>query len=384
MGPALSRKRACDHALDVDSGKQSMTTVLMISGSWPPQVCGVGDYSERLCRELERNAVSVIRFASAKFSNLISPEIVRKINSIECDLVHIQYPTIGYRRSLTPRVIAQSVRDKPVVSTFHEYSVFRWYRHSWFSPYARYCSARIFTTDDERALFQRRFPVRKGIDLTIEIASNIPVSPHVARQPGKVCYFGLIAPNKGLEEFLDLCAVAESSANGPAFEIIGAIPERGHAYADKILTRAGTYGVQLSLHLPNDAVADRLAKSTFAYLPFPDGASAKRGTLAAAIVNGLIVVTPHTRITPEWIQAATVDAKTPFNALGAIVRIQNDIRQWSDMTKRIAGAAQRFRWDEIARKHVELYRRLLNQVDGNEINDAHTLPDDRRESRLAS
>jgi glycosyltransferase involved in cell wall biosynthesis len=356
----------------------------MISGSWPPQVCGVGDYSEMLCSELERHDVSTIRFASKNFAKPLSLEIIREIKEKECDLVHIQYPTIGYRRSFTPCLIARSVHNKPVLVTFHEYSVFRWYRHSWFVPLARYCNARIFTTDDERALFERRFPARKGVDLTISIASNIPVSPHVARQPGKVCYFGLIAPNKGLEEFLDLCAVAGTSASGPAFELIGAIPERGRAYADKILARAEAYGVQLSLHLPDDAVADRLAKSTFAYLPFPDGASAKRGTLAAAIVNGLIVVTPHTRITPEWIQAATVDAKTPFNALGAIVRIQNDVRQLSDMTNRVARAAQRFRWDEIARQHVGLYRRLLNQVDGNEITDARTLPDDRRESRLAS
>jgi glycogen synthase len=79
-----------------------------------------------------------------------------------------------------------------------------------------------------------------------------------------------------------------------------------------------------------------------------------------------------------------VDAKTPLNALGAIVRMQNDIRQRSEMTNLITSAAQRFRWDEIARQHVGLYRRLLNQADGNEINDARTLPDDRRESRLAS
>jgi hypothetical protein len=106
--------------------------------------------------------------------------------------------------------------------------------------------------------------------------------------------------------------------------------------------------------------------------------------LAAAIVNGLIVITPHTRKTPDWIQAASVDAKTPFNALGAILRMQNDTCQRTEIAKRIAGAAQRFRWDEIARQHVGLYRRLLNQADGNEFNDAPMLPNDARESRLAS
>lgn len=361
-----------------------MTTVLMISGSWPPQACGVGDYSEMLCDELERHAVSTVRFASNNFAKPLSLEIIREIKGKDCDLVHIQYPTVGYRRSFTPSAIARGVSSKPVLVTFHEYSVFNWYRHSWFAPFARYCNARIFTTDDERALFQRRFPARKGADLTIGIGSNIPVSPPVARQPGGVCYFGLIAPNKGIEEFLDLCAVAGSDANGLTFELIGAIPERCRGYADQILQRARACGVHMSLQLSDDAVADRLAKSTFAYLPFPDGASAKRGTLAAAIVNGLIVITPHTWKTPDWIQAASVDAKTLLNALGAILRMQNDTRQRTEIAKRIAGAAQRFRWDEIARQHVGLYRRLLNQADGNELNDARMLPNDAKESRLAS
>lgn len=358
----------------------------MISGSWPPQACGVGDYTEVLSRELEKHGVSVARFVSGGFSNLYSSEIVNEIERTDCDVVHIQYPTAGYRRSLTPSALARSIRSKPVVVTLHEYSVFRWYRRAWFSPFARHCAARVFTTDDERELFERRFPARNGLDLTIEIASNIPVSPSVERQPGRVCYFGLIAPRKGIEEFLALCADAGSVASELKFELIGAIPERYRVYAGEILKHAAACGVQISLHLPDDAVAERLAGATFAYLPFPDGASAKRGTLAAAIVNGLIVVTRHSGITPEWMRSTTLDAKSPRDALGAIVLMQSDSRLRSEIRNRIAHAANRFRWDAIAQRHVELYRQLLNiEADkGRDVAAAPSVAATPYESRLAS
>ena len=363
-----------------------MTSVVMVSGSWPPQACGVGDYTEMLCRELERQAISVVRFVSGKLTRLWSLETIDRINRLECDLVHIQYPTAGYGRSITPSALARSIHNKPVLVTLHEYSVFRWYRRAWFSPFAQHCAARVFTTDAERELFQRRFPARRGMDLTIEIGSNIPASTDGARQPDRVCYFGLIAPNKGIEEFLDLCAIAAASASGLTFELIGAVPERHGRYADEIAKRALAYGVHMSFGLPDDAVAGRLARSTFAYLPFPDGATAKRGTLAAAIVNGAIVVTRHSDITPGWIRSITLDAKTPLDALGIIARLQNDGERLSSMAERNASAARRFRWDAIARRHAELYRQLLHPSirRGPATRTEYVVPNERGVSRLAS
>jgi glycosyltransferase involved in cell wall biosynthesis len=361
-----------------------MTTVLMVSGSWPPQACGVGDYTDRLCSELEKNAVGAVRFVNGRLSQLYSFEAINQVNEMDCDLVHIQYPTAGYGRSFTPSALPSSVRDKPVVVTLHEYSSFRWYRRAWFSPFAQRCAARIFTTDEERALFERRFPNRNGLDLTVEIASNIPVAANVTRQPGRVAYFGLIAPNKGIEAFLDLCEAARTTAKGLTFDLIGAVPEQHRRYAEAILRRAANSNADVLIDLPNDAVADRLATSTFAYLPFPDGASAKRGTLAAAIVNGLIVVTKHSRITPDWMRQATLGAKTPGDALAVLMRLQNDDGQREAAVRRSAQAATRFRWDSIAQQHADLYQRLLNAPADSEVDTAARRTDPAYESRLAS
>lgn len=338
-----------------------MTTVLMVSGSWPPQACGVGDYTERLCRELEENGISVVRFADDRLSQLYSQGAVRRAAEADCDVVHIQYPTAGYGRSYIPAALPATLRNKPVVVTLHEYSVFRWYRRSWFSPYARHCAARIFTTDEERRLFERRFPDRSGADHTIEIASNIPVAPDVLRLANRMSYFGLIAPNKGIEAFLDLCEVAKAAGSGLVFDMIGAVPERHRHYADEILRRAAACNVDLAINLPDVAVAQRLATATYAYLPFPDGASAKRGTLAAAIVNKLIVITRHSELTPQWMRSATLDAQYPEEVLKLFARLQADAAFRDAAAKQTAQASARFRWDAIALRHGDLYESLLNE-----------------------
>jgi glycosyltransferase involved in cell wall biosynthesis len=338
-----------------------MTTVLMVSGSWPPQACGVGDYTERLCRELEDNGISVVRFADDRLSQLYSPGAVRRATEANCDVVHIQYPTAGYGRSFIPAALPATVRNKPVVVTLHEYSVFRWYRRNWFSPYARRCAARVFTTDEERQLFERRFPDRSGADHTIEIASNIPVALGAEKSPHRVSYFGLIAPNKGIEAFLDLCEVAKAAGSGLTFDMIGAVPERHQRYADDILRLAAACNVNIFTNLPDEETAQRLATATYAYLPFPDGASGKRGTLAAAIVNKLIVITQHSGITPEWIRSTTFDAKRPEEALTLLIRLQVDTTFRETAAKKGGLAAARFRWDTIAHRHENLYDSLLSE-----------------------
>jgi glycosyltransferase involved in cell wall biosynthesis len=338
-----------------------MTTVLMVSGSWPPQACGVGDYTERLCRELESNGISVVRFADDRLSQLYSFGAVRRATEADCDVVHIQYPTAGYGRSFTPSALPATVRNKPVVVTLHEYSVFRWYRRGWFSPYARHCAARIFTTDEERRLFERRFPDRGGANHTIEIASNIPAALAAEKSPDRVSYFGLIAPNKGIEAFLELCEAAKATGSGLTFDMIGAVPERHRRYADEILRRAAACNAGLSLNLPDEAVAQRLATATYAYLPFPDGATAKRGTLAAAIVNKLIVITQHSDITPQWIRSATLDAKQSEEALKLLARLQTDAGFRDAAAKQSNQASARFRWDAIAQRHADLYQSLLSE-----------------------
>ena len=145
-----------------------MTTVLMVSGSWPPAACSVGNYTELLCQHLESTGIDIARYQSAKFSRLWSSAILSEIAVSACDLIHIQYPTAGYGNSFVPGAIARRIRTKPIVVTLHAYASFQPYRKPWFSPFAHYCATRVFTAAFDRSLFAARFPKRGGFDATID------------------------------------------------------------------------------------------------------------------------------------------------------------------------------------------------------------------------
>ena len=121
--------------------------LLMITGTFPPMRCGVGEYTETLVRSLTRQPgveVGVLtdreasvrepgdpfrvfpvieEWRAAEFSKVAS--VVREFRP---DLVHIQYPTLAYRNWL-PWLLPLRLQwlGLPVVQTWHE----RYFAYGW-------------------------------------------------------------------------------------------------------------------------------------------------------------------------------------------------------------------------------------------------------------
>jgi glycosyltransferase involved in cell wall biosynthesis len=115
--------------------------VLIVTGSFPPMLCGVGDYSESLAQELVKNHdinVAILTSLVAKRriikNNINIFEVMKKweiinvftaikaIKSWNPDIVHIQYPTQGYGRGWLPYLLPMIsfLMRKKVVQTWHE------------------------------------------------------------------------------------------------------------------------------------------------------------------------------------------------------------------------------------------------------------------------
>ena len=121
--------------------------VLLISGSYPPDACGVGDYTMRLARALAKQpdwevavltgpaasggapggvtdelpAPTVIHCPGAwAFSAL--PRIVTAVRQWAPDVVHFQYPTQGFFGWRLPALLPALLRclGFPSVQTWHE------------------------------------------------------------------------------------------------------------------------------------------------------------------------------------------------------------------------------------------------------------------------
>jgi hypothetical protein len=101
--------------------RNNLMRILIITGSFPPMRCGVGDYTYQLAESLAQGSgLSVVVLTSRAAATPSTPtafevfpvmeswddseastieEVTRKWSP---DLVHIQYPTLGYGRGSLP------------------------------------------------------------------------------------------------------------------------------------------------------------------------------------------------------------------------------------------------------------------------------------------
>ena len=324
--------------------------IAIVSGSWPPDPCGVGDYAGQLAGALRDLGVDVTRLGGEPWSGFRAlRELRRAAKARRFDLVHIQYPTMGFGRSLVPALIPLLIRATPVAVTLHEFSSFRLARRLWFVTFAHRVDLRIFTSREESARFRHRMKPSRGQDLVVPIGSNIPACANATeRQEKTICCFGLLCPGKGIEDFLDLAALARGK--DWRFVLIGAVTGTYAAYANAVVERARSLDVAIHLDEPADEVARLLSSMEIAYLPFPDGACDTRGSLHAVMRNGAVVVTRHAERTSEAIVGASVHASGAAEARDKIGTLLGDDRLRE--TIRTAGRAVPPRWRDIAEAHV--------------------------------
>ncbi|MGH7240967.1 MAG: hypothetical protein ACREGB_01580, partial [Candidatus Saccharimonadales bacterium] len=117
-----------------------MKKILFITGSLPPMECGVGYYTASLIEHLSTTKQSLVVLTGANSSHLDASiqklhtsswrlrnawSLFKSCRQAEADIIHIQYPTVGYGRRLGINVLPWAIRLLPgrskLVITLHEY-----------------------------------------------------------------------------------------------------------------------------------------------------------------------------------------------------------------------------------------------------------------------
>ncbi len=329
--------------------------VAIVSGSWPPSRCGVGDYSACLSDALHARGMTVLRAPTQDVCPPAwrAPAILKRLEADGVDLVHIQYPTMGYGRSLFPSALALASR-LPIVVTLHEFSIFRFYRLPWFMPFAACADTVILTSAAEQAAFRRRLPMARARSVVVPIGTNIGRGRASVRDPRALCHFGLLLPGKNIEAFLDLAELLRNGGQAWRLHLIGAIPQEHQAYGEQIVKRARALGMAVHLGLPEADVADLLSSMSAAYLPFPGGATERRGSLLAALANGVRVLAPVGKLTAEWLATRIIDTQSAQDA----ARLLGMKLPCSKPDKT---GPETFGWETIAESHVGIYERAMRK-----------------------
>ena len=391
--------------------------VLLVSGEYPPDPGGVGDYTRLLAREMiarghhcglltggpraahpslpgEPPIIAVARDWSWRS---LDP-IIAAIREHNPGIVHIQYQTGAYGMRPAINFLPARLRrldSRPrVVVTAHDLrlpyllpkagALRRWVTRRLFED----ADAVIVTNAEDQLRLAGQGPpdrdhflARRGIAAhVIPIGSNIMPAPPDGFQrdrwraangvrEGEVvaAFFGLPTPTKGLRELVQ--AIARLPAN-LRLHIAGGEPQQPREQEYTAHVRAAIAELKLehrvswSGYLDPPAVSAHLLASDIGVLPFLDGASYRRGSLLAMLAHRLPVVTtrPPAPLIPPLVDGEHALLVTPgveAELVEAIARLASDAALRDRLARNGRAVSEHFTWPAIAAAHAGIYNTLL-------------------------
>jgi glycosyltransferase involved in cell wall biosynthesis len=370
-------------------------TICLITGSYPPLRCGVGDYASQLAAALAGRGEQVTVVTSPgsgqpsgpeavlaltdRWGVFAMPRLLRRIQNLRPDIVHLQYPTNGYGYRLGPQALVMLCRlaGLRVITTSHEFIRARLLRRLSLIPLFLFSHALILTSDEERAAIIDAMPwLRKKIDrasFIIPVGTNIPQVPvqEGTGDIGKtVAFFGLFYPGRMIETVVETFREVARERPDVRFRFIGDVHPLHQDYFRSIRSFA-------EKELPADRiewimgktpreVALALSSSSVCLLPYPDGATFRRTTLMAALSLGVPIVTSRSAVTPRLLvdgQNILFAADRDRMAAG-IVRVLADSALAARLSAHARELSGLFSWDRIVEDHLQAYDALTRTGKG--------------------
>lgn len=328
----------------------------MVTGSYPPDTCGVGDYTHQLKLALHTRGVQAELIYGVNWDMAHFKTINRKVCKMGPDLIHIQYPTVGYGSGLTPQLLCIS---NSCIVTLHEVSQAHYLRK--FSLYLFFIFAKhlIFTSLYEQDYASKLAPWIRRKSSIIPIGSNIRHYSHSSiRKNYCIGYFGIIGPGKGLEQVIVLAKLIKDNSLDFNIYIIGLPNPNVPDYYQELRLKSGELPIIWKVGLAEEEVAELLSEIPVAYMPFPDGVSERRSSLLALLANGVVTITTKGRHTTRGLEEIVLFSDSPEDTIDILKRLFNNDRE----RRRLSENGKRYcvsrSWVNIAEKHIELYRKL--------------------------
>jgi glycosyltransferase involved in cell wall biosynthesis len=348
----------------VDNEVHMHLRVALIVGDNHTPYCGVKNYARSLAQALGERDIEAQVMTPKDWGARSVMRFTRQLRKEGYDIIHLQYPSIGYRGSLFPHLLGfMKLADAPVV-TVHEYSALPRLQKISTQLFRAIARTLIFCSHYEQSLYDQHLLTVGAPQTVIPIGSNVPAATTNRSRDTTVVYFGQIRPNKGMEQFIELAKQSIESQRRFAFHIIGSAPDAHQEYMSD-LQRNAPHAVKWSIDLEFAQVSEILARSFAAYLPFPDGVSERRGSMLAALTNGLPVLSTIGAATPPEMLPLFLPTTNSDDALSLLDELAEDPERHSEICVASRIQAARYAWSSIAAQHVLAYQEAL-RVPGRE------------------
>jgi len=359
--------------------------IVHVTGSFPPQRCGVGDYTERVALALAAlPGVEVAVLTSAATAGEPEPQtalrvlrampdwrlrrlplLLRLLRAERPDLVHLQYPTRGYGRGLLPMFLPLllALCGYRLAQTWHE--EFRARHWPEFLLKALVPSALVVVRPSFRANLPALF---RGL-LTgrpmhyIANGSPLPTAEPsdeqrealrrewLRGQQRLVVFSGFVMPGKGVELLFDIADPATDQ-----LVIAGQCDDDAlRALMEEQRTQGPWQGrVTLAGFLPADQLALLLAVADAVVLPFRAGGGIWNSSIHGASAQGSFVLS-----TSRGGEGYDTGRNIYFAQVDDVAEMRTALSQYAG--SRHAATPAGVEWAGIARRHLDVYNSRLPQ-----------------------
>ncbi|MBI2085086.1 MAG: glycosyltransferase [Candidatus Aenigmarchaeota archaeon] len=367
--------------------------------SYPPDRCGVSDYSERLVVELKKsgNEVMIIsrdgervkgeknveRFIATKKVKRSLTQIAEElkgmdrakkdadktleiINNFGADLVHIQYEPGLYNLFFVPMLLhkLKKLKIKSVV-TLHAMDYF---------PLNVFHRTFLYRKPDKIIVHTKthyeilRDSLPKRITGKIEMIPMGLVKEKTGKDGNYILFFGFLNQHKGVEELLNAFSKSDTKAKLLIIGSINPIYKTDVEYKNKIegMIKSLDIGDRVKfIHdfVPSGKLENYIRDSMFVVFPYRSSYS---GGQSQAILDSLVFGKPL--IVTKQARGNLVDGKN------AIVVNPGNVNELRDAIQRLAGSkkfrmtfsinnrklAKELRWSNIAKLTAGVYNELLS------------------------
>lgn len=385
--------------------------ITLITGEFPPQQGGVGDFTRELARALAAPGHTVHVLTSRGDSepgdagepyatHRLVPgwgwgcwrAIRRWIAEYRPDVVNIQYQAAAYAMRLPIHLLPWRLRrlaDRPaIVVTYHDLKVPYLFpkagplRRQAVLTLVRWADAAIVTNEEDR-LDLSRYPSLASSVVVIPIGSNIAVRPPagydlavwrsrygVGPSDFLLAYFGFLNESKGgetlIRAFHKLAVESPAGMNPHLLMIggqVGSSDPTNRAYLDHIEALIAQLGLDERVHrtgyTPPEEVSANLLAADVCVLPYRDGASFRRGSFMAALAHGRPIVSTHPRVSlPELGDGENVllvPPDDPDALAAAVARLAADLTLRRRIGDGAGELARKFTWEHIAARTADLF-----------------------------
>jgi glycosyltransferase involved in cell wall biosynthesis len=389
--------------------------VLLITGKYPPQPCGIGDHTYKLASCLSNlghhvsvlcsvlntsedgatgnrnNTIEAIREVSSWDFRSVE-QILKVVQDGAVDVLHIQYQATSFDQHPMMTVLPLLVkvrsfgrkRKVKIVVTMHEFAgpskppLPRIARRLWLLPLLLFANA-ILVTNEHDSFYVLKVPLLRSKVRLIPLGPNIeaqdksPIDRSIARnklglddEDILLVRFGFVnsVQIRQLDILLHALKLVCGKGHRTKLLFIGGDDRGSRA---EMVTLAKSLGIEDRIlwtgFCSPEQVSSYLACADIGVFPFSDGANEKRTTLLTAIAFGLPIVSTRKEFASIFVDRENlllVPPGDPVSLADAIEELinQKDLRDYLSANAR--SSSKQFSWEKIGHATEDLYRSLAN------------------------